>query len=80
MTDMAQLDYLQDHLSDSLSTPPGTENIARSMPAIVTATATEPGADPVTPSAHDQASRFAVVGVFVLVLVTTVLGLFVWLR
>lgn len=77
MTDMAQLDCLQDHLGDSLSTPPGTENIAHSMPASASILLTEPGADPVPEP--DRASRFAMVGVFALVVVTTVLGLFAWL-
>ena len=80
MTNTMQIDYLQDHLGGSLNTPLGTENIPPSMPVSATATATEPGADPVTPPAHNQASRFVVVGVSALVVVTTVLGLFVWLR
>jgi hypothetical protein len=75
MTNIAQLDCLQDHLGDSLSTPLGTEKILHSMPV----SAPAPVIEPVAALETDRAWRSTVAWV-ALVVVTAALGLFAWLR
>lgn len=79
MTNITQLDYLQDHFGNSLDTPPGTENIPRSPPVSAPAV-TEHIAGSVAAPEFDRAARSTVVWVSALVAITAALGLFSWLR
>jgi hypothetical protein len=80
MTTTIQLDYLQDHLGSSLSTPLGTQDIAHSMP-LSAAAAIESGAVPVPePEQERGLGRSTVVWGSALVALTVALGLFAWLR
>ena len=82
MTTTIQLDYLQDHLGSSLSTPLGTQDIAHSMP-LSAAAAIESGAVPVPEPEQEQERGLGsstVVWGSALVALTVALGLFAWLR
>jgi hypothetical protein len=79
MTNTLALDFPQDQLGGSLSTPLGTQDIPHSMPVSPPA-ATEPVAGAVTAPEPDRAGRSTVAWIAALVVVTAALGLFAWLR